>query len=173
MQKNRIDPHDVEQVLVKTTTRGADILSDPSKYQPTTKETADHSLPYGIAVAVAKGHVLPSDFSEAALKDPLVWELLPRIKVVADPQIDLLFPKVKRAIVTITTKSGETYTQEEDFAKGQPERPLSGEELVAKFRSNSSAVMTKRRQDRAIEKTMALEEVKRVGDYLRLLIRDR
>ena len=173
MQKNRIDPHDVGQVLVKTTTRGADILSDPSKYQPTTKETADHSLPYGIAVAVAKGHVLPSDFSEAALKDPLVWELLPRIKVVADPEIDLLFPKVKRATVTITTKSGETYTQEEDFAKGQPERPLSEEELVAKFRSNSSAVMTKRRQDRAIEKTMALEEVKRVGDYLRLLIRDR
>jgi 2-methylcitrate dehydratase len=173
VRENRIDPHDVEEILVKTTTRGADILSDPSKYQPTTKETADHSLPYGIAVAAAKGHVLPSDFEESALKDPLVWELLPRIKVVADPEIDLLFPKVKRAIVTITTKKGATFTRQEDFAKGQPERPLSQEELVAKFRSNAEAIMTARRMDRVVERTLALERVEKAGDYMRLLVRDR
>ncbi len=173
VKENRIDPREVEQVLVKTTTRGADILSDPSKYQPTTKETADHSLPYGIAVAVARGHVLPSDFEEAALKDPLVWELLPKIKVLADPEIDRLFPKVKRAIVTITTKGGATHTKQEDFAKGQPERPLSDEELVAKFRSNAEAVMSRRRQERVVERTLALEKVDRVSDYMRLLVRDR
>jgi len=172
-RENGIDPHDVEKVLVKTTTRGADILSDPSKYQPTTKETADHSLPYAIAVAVAKGHVLPSDFTEAALKDPLVWELLPRIQVVADPAIDALFPKVKRAIVTIKTKSGKEVSRQEDFAKGEPERRLTEEELVAKFRSNAQGAMTKRRQERAIDRTLHLDEVRRVGDYLRLLIRDR
>ncbi|GAH79538.1 unnamed protein product, partial [marine sediment metagenome] len=93
MQENSIDPKEVKEVLVETTTRGADILSDPSKYKPTTKETADHSLPYCIAVAVAKGNVFPSDFEEDAFRDPLVWSLLDKIKVVANPEIDALISK--------------------------------------------------------------------------------
>jgi 2-methylcitrate dehydratase len=112
MQENSIDPKEVEEVLVETTTRGADILSDPSKYKPTTKETADHSLPYCIAVAVAKGNVLPSDFEEDALKDSFVCSLLDKIKVIANPEIDALFPKVKRAIVTIKTPKGEFKKQQ-------------------------------------------------------------
>ena len=80
MHENHLNPQEVKEILVETTTRGADILSDPSKYKPTTKETADHSLPYCIAVAVAKGNVLPSDFKEEALRDSLVWSLLDKIK---------------------------------------------------------------------------------------------
>ncbi len=173
MQENRIDPHAVEEVLIKTTTRGADILSDPSKYQPTTKETADHSLPYCIAVAVAKGNVLPSDFTEEALKDPFVWELLGKIKVVADPQIDALFPGVKRAIVTVTIKDGQSFTKQEDFAKGRAERPLSDEELIGKFRANAQDVVTESRLDTIVQATFSLEDAATVGDYMRLLVRDR
>ncbi len=173
MQENRIDPHAVEEVLIKTTTRGAEILSDPSKYQPTTKETADHSLPYCIAVAVTKGNVLPSDFTEEALKDPFVWELLGKIKVIADPQIDALFPGVKRAIVTVTTKDGDRFTKQEDFAKGRAERPLSDEELIGKFRANAQGVMTESRLDEIVRATLALEDVAMVGDYMSLLVRDR
>jgi 2-methylcitrate dehydratase len=49
-------PEEIEAVTVETTTRGADILSDPSKYKPDTRETADHSLPYVIAVALVHGN---------------------------------------------------------------------------------------------------------------------
>jgi len=173
MQENAIDPHAVKKVLVKTTTRGADILSDASKYRPTTKETADHSLPYCIAVAVAKGNVLPSDFTEQALKDPFVWELLPKIKVVADPEIDALFPGVKRAIVTVTTKDGTAFTKQEDFAKGRAERPLSDEELIGKFRANAKDVMSKTRLDEIVEATFGLEQAAAVTDYTARLVCDR
>ena len=173
MTDNRIDPHKVSEVLIRTTTRGADILSDPSKYEPRTKETADHSLPYCIAVAVTKGNVLPSDFEEEALTDPFVWEMLPKIKVVADPEIDGLFPAVKRAIVTITTDDGPSYTVQEDHAKGRAENPLSDEELVAKFRANAAHAMSDAAMDRIVDATFALEEVSSVGDYIRLLVRDK
>jgi 2-methylcitrate dehydratase len=172
-KEHRIDPHAVTEILVKTTTRGADILSDPSKYRPTTKETADHSLPYCVAVATAKGNVLPSDFRGKALKDPLVWELLPKIKVVADPQIDALFPRVKRAIVTITTEDGKRYTKQEDFAKGQAERPLSDEELTSKFRSNAALALSGKRLDEIVHATFDLEKLPDVGTYMKLLVRDR
>jgi len=171
MQENALDPHEVEKVLVKTTTRGADILSDPSKYKPTTKETADHSLPYCVAVAIAKGNVLPSDFEEEALKDPFVWELLPRINVVADPEIDALFPKVKRAIVTIKTRDGGSFTKQEDFAKGRAERPLTDEELIGKFRANAQGAVTDNRLDEIARGTLNLEGASDIRNYMKLLIR--
>lgn len=172
MKENHLDPKEVKEILVETTTRGADILSDPSKYRPTTKETADHSLPYCIAVAVAKGNVLPSDFEEDALRDPFVWSLLDKIKIVANPEIDALFPKVKRAIVTIKTSQGE-YKKQEDFAKGQPERPLSEEELISKFKANSEKKMSPSRMDDIIKATKELENINEIGEYMKLLVSDK
>lgn len=165
VKEHKLEPQKVKEVLVQTTTRGADILSDPSKYRPTTKETADHSLPYCIAVAIAKGNVLPGDFTEEALKDPHVLELLPKIKVVADPEIDRLFPGVKRAVVTITMNDGKSYRRQEDHAKGEPERPLSDEELLAKFRANSERALSKARQERLIEATLSLEDLPDIREY--------
>lgn len=172
MQENIIDSKEVKEVIVQTTTRGADILSDPSKYKPTTKETADHSLPYCIAVAIAKGNVLPSDFEEDALRDPFVWSLLGKIKVVANSEIDSLFPKVKRAIVTIKTSQGE-YKKQEDFAKGQSERPLSEEELISKFKANSEKKMSLSGMEDIIKATQELENIDEIGKYMELLINDK
>jgi len=172
MQENNLKPQGVKEVLVETTTRGADILSDPSKYKPTTKETADHSLPYCIAVAVAKGNVLPSDFEEDALRDSFVWSLLDKIKIAANPEIDALFPKVKRAIVTIKTPQGE-FKKQEDFAKGQPERPLSEKELISKFKVNSEKKISSSRMEDIIKATKELENIDEIGEYMKLLASDK
>jgi len=172
MKESNLDPKEVKEILVETTTRGADILSDPSKYKPTTKETADHSLPYCIAVAVAKGNVLPSDFEEDVLREPFIWSLLDKIKVVANSEIDNLFPKVKRAIVTIKISKGE-YKKQEDFAKGQPERPLSEEELVSKFKANSEKKISTFRMEKIIKATQELENIDEIGEYMKLLVSDK
>jgi len=161
----------VAEIVVRTTTRGADILSDASKYDPQTKETADHSLPYCIAVAAANGNVLPSDFEQEALFDPFVRSFLAKIKVVADPEIDALFPKIKRAIVTVTTLAGGVHTRQEDFAKGSPERPLSDDDVVDKFRANASHAMSAKALDRIVDATLHLEGFKTTGEYARCLVR--
>lgn len=161
----------IASVLVKTTTRGADILSDPSKYKPTTKETADHSLPYCIAAALVDGNVLPSSFGEEKLKDPRIWSMLGKIKVVADPEIDRMFPGVKRAIVTITGTDGGSHTAQVDNAKGSPENPMSDDEVVAKFAANAEAVMGKAQQERLIEATWSLgTRPLAISDYMQLMI---
>ncbi len=171
MAEEKIDPHAVTEIAVRTTTRGADILSDPSKYDPQTKETADHSLPYCIAVAIAKGNVLPSDFTEEAIRDPFVRSFLPKIKVIADPEIDALFPKVKRAIVTITTADGQKFEKTEDHAKGRAARPMSDAELIAKFRANADGAFPPDRLDEIIDATMDLERFGDVREFVQLLIR--
>jgi 2-methylcitrate dehydratase len=166
----RLAPADIAEVLVQTTTRGADILSDPSKYRPETKETADHSLPYVVAAALATGHVLPSSFSQASLTDPVIRALLTRIKVVADPEIDALFPGVKRARITIRTASGESHTAEVDAAKGDPQNPLTDDEVIDKFRANTEAALDPACQERLIEATWDLEDVADIADYMALLV---
>ncbi len=160
---------DITEILVETTARGADILSDPSKYQPTTKETADHSLPYVIAAAVADGNVLPDSFSDEKLKDPRIWELLGKIKVIADPEIDAMFPGVKRARVSITTISGETHTAQVDHAKGSPQNPMSDDEIVSKFRANAGNILNKEQQDQVIDITWRFDELEDIGEYMSLL----
>ena len=169
-RENNLVAEEIAEILVETTTRGADILSDPSKFAPKTKETADHSLPYVIAAAVADGNVLPDSFSDEKLKDPRIWDLLGKIKVVADPEIDALFPGVKRARVSITTLEGKTHTAQVDHAKGSPQNPMSDEEIIAKFRANAEDVVSAKRQDEIIEVTWAFDAVKDLGEYMRLFV---
>ncbi|MBN1542679.1 MmgE/PrpD family protein [candidate division KSB1 bacterium] len=173
-QKHNLTPDRIQRVQVLTTTRGADILSDPSKYKPTTKETADHSLPYCIAAALADGAVLPSSFEEEKLRDPVIRRMLERIEVKADAEIDALFPRVKRAQVTLTTTDGESYTEQVDHAKGSPENPMSDEEVIAKFRANSASALSPARLEAVIDATLALGDTALpVRDYMQLLIADK
>jgi 2-methylcitrate dehydratase len=169
-QEHNLTAEDISEILVETTARGADILSDPSKYQPTTKETADHSLPYVIAAAVADGNVLPDSFSDEKLKDPRIWDLLGKIKVVADPEIDAMFPGVKRARVSITSNAGETHTAQVDHAKGSPENPMTDEDIVSKFRANAKGVLNPAQQDKVIDLTWRFDELGEIGEYLKLLV---
>ena len=171
MLENNIASRDVKQVIVETTKRGVDILSDEGKYNPKTKETADHSLPYCVAVAVAKGNVLPSDFEEKALQDESVLELIPRIKIIANPEIDSIFPDVKRTIVTITTTDGRTFKRLEDCAKGQPERPLSEHELITKFHANAQQALSKRQREKVVQATLTIDRYDNVRRYVPLLFR--
>ena len=170
MKEQGLVAEDVASIHIQTTTRGADILSDASKYDPQTKETADHSLPYCLAAVAADGGVYPNSFEEEKLFDPRIRTLLKKIKVVANAEIDALFPGTKRAIATITTNDGRTFTKTVDHAKGSPANPMSDDELIAKFRANASGVMDKAAQDKVIAATMDFEKQKDLAAYMQLLV---
>ncbi|MEJ2635251.1 MAG: MmgE/PrpD family protein [Calditrichia bacterium] len=129
VKDNNLKPRDISGILVKTVARAADILSDPSKYKPTSKETADHSLPYCLAAAVADGMVTPAQFKEEKLKDPQIWDLMPKIKVVAEPEFEKLFPRLKATEVTVTDNKGNKHTLRVDYPKGDYRDPMSEDEL--------------------------------------------
>lgn len=170
MQKNELVAEDLAKIHIQTTARGADILSDPSKYDPQTKETADHSLPYCLAAAAADGGVYPNSFSDEKLFDPRIRTLLGKIEVVANDEIDALFPGTKRAIATLETNDGRRFVETVDHAKGSPENPLSDDELIAKFRANAAGVLDHKRQDAIIEATWDFDRCPDVNQYLKLLV---
>jgi 2-methylcitrate dehydratase len=172
MQQHNLVAEDLAEIHIQTTTRGADILSDASKYDPQTRETADHSLPYCIAAAAADGGLWPTSFDEEKLFDPRIRVLLPKIKVVANAEIDALFPGLKRAVATLTTTDGRTLAETVDHAKGSPQNPMSDEEVIAKFRANAAAVTSAAEQDAIIDATWNLDSIAHMGEYMKLLVVD-
>jgi 2-methylcitrate dehydratase len=117
------------------------------------------------------GNVLPSSFAEERLTDPRIRTMLSKIKVVADPDIDALFPSVKRAIVSITTADGQVHSAQVDNAKGSPEAPMSDAEVIAKFRANSASVLSVVKQEETINETMQLGKTKKeAAEYMQQLV---
>ncbi|MFQ6046879.1 MAG: MmgE/PrpD family protein [Gemmatimonadales bacterium] len=142
VRDNDLAPGQIEKVLVRSLARAADILADPSKYQPRTKETADHSLPYVIAAAIVDRQVTPAQFEASRIMDPTIRAQLPKVEVVADPEIEQVFPGLQRAIVTVTTTDGREITKRLDYPKGDPRNPLSDREIEDKFDALAAPVLS-------------------------------
>ena len=165
-KENQLKPQDIAEVNVKTVARAADILSDSSKYKPTSKETADHSLPYCLAAAIVDGMVTPAQFTESKLKDPQIWELLPKIKVSAHAEFEKLFPRLKATEVTVKTTSGKSHTLRVDYPKGDYRDPMSEEQLLYKFDSMVLPKASQTRRDQMVDLIMNLEKVKNMKDFM-------
>src|SRR5204862_6308967 len=69
VKEHNIKADDVKEIKVEVIARAADILGDPHKYRPDSKETADHSLPYCMAAGLVDGMVTPLQFREARVRD--------------------------------------------------------------------------------------------------------
>ena len=166
---NDLAPDAVTEVHVRTLHRAADILADPSKYDPRSKETADHSLPYVIAAAIVDRNVTPAQFTAEKIADPLIRAQLPKVKVVADPEVEKLFPVLQRVIVAITTRDGRRFEKQLDFPKGDPRNPLTDEEVEEKFAALAEGVISERQQRHVKDMVWNLEKLTSVSELMAAL----
>jgi 2-methylcitrate dehydratase len=164
-----LKPEQVAKVHIRSLARAADILADPSKYDPHTKETADHSLPYVIAAAVAERQVTPLQFTQAKIEDPIIRAQLRKVEVVADPEIEKLFPGLQRVIVKVTTTDGRAIERQLDYPKGDPRNPLSDAEVEEKFDALADGVLTKEQGRRAKDAIWNVEKLGSVTELMQLL----
>ncbi len=168
VKDNNLESQHIARVHVRTTARGADILSDPSKFDPHTKETADHSLPYVIAAAIAERQVTPAQFTAEKINDPLIREQLKKVVVLADPEIEKVFPALQRVIVSIRTTDGSEFITQLDYPKGDPRNPLSDGEVEEKFEALAEPIMSPAARRRAIDAIWGLEKQTSVNELMRL-----
>src|SRR5579871_1965458 len=169
VKEHDLRPEQVEKIHVRSLARAADILADPSKYDPHSKETADHSLPYVIAAALVDRQVTPLQFTPEKIMDPLLRAQLSKVEVVADPEIEKAFPALQRVIVTIRTSEGQEFTRQLDFPKGDPRNPLTDKEVEEKFSALAGPVLPPAAQKKVIRAVWELEKVDSVSKLMRLL----
>jgi len=173
VKDNALLPDEIATIHIRTTARGADILSDPSKYDPHTKETADHSLPYVIAAAIVERQVTPSQFTEAKIMDPVIRAQLRKVQVVADHEIEKAFPALQRVIARIHAIDGREFTKQLDYPKGDPRNPLTDKEIEEKFEALAAPVMSRQARRRAMDAIWKLEKQSSVTELMHLFKADR
>ncbi len=173
LREHGLQADDVKEVRIETIARAADILSDPSKYDPQSKETADHSLPYCIAAAIADGKVTPEQFKNEKIFDPKLREQLPKIKVVANEEFEKLFPKIQPVKVTIETMAGDSHERRIDVPKGDPRDPMGKQDLDDKFGALAAPSFTQERQAVIKKAVHALDQMDRIADLMDLCVKDK
>ncbi|MFQ5429580.1 MAG: MmgE/PrpD family protein [Phycisphaerae bacterium] len=173
IQDHGLAAEDIEQVLIESIARAADILSDPAKYDPQSKESADHSLPYCIAAALAEGRVTPLEFTEEKLWDDRLRAQMKKVKVVANEAFEKAFPAKQCTRVTITTTDGRSLSAERDFPKGDPRDPMTPEDLQVKFDALAEPLMSDRRRAALKDCVFSLEKLDDVRKLTALCVADR
>jgi 2-methylcitrate dehydratase len=172
IKTNDLKADQVERVQIRSLARAADILSDPSKYDPRTKETADHSLPYVIAAAIVDRQVTPAQFEMKKIMDPTIRAQLKKVEVVADPEIEKVFPALQRVVVNITTIDGRTFSKQLDYPKGDPRNPLTDAEVEEKFATLADSVLSAGARKKLIDAIWSLEKVGSVSKLMSLMKAD-
>jgi 2-methylcitrate dehydratase len=168
VKEHNIKADDVKEIKVEVIARAADILGDPHKYRPDSKETADHSLPYCMAAGLVDGMVTPLQFREERVLDKALIPIMDKVKVVGNQEFEALFPKFQPSRVTITTNSGESHSTRVDVPKGDPRDPMTEDEIAVKFTALGGEVVGKEQCKKLQNFIMNIETAESLGGLFEL-----
>jgi 2-methylcitrate dehydratase len=110
-----------------------EIGMDPAKWDPRNRETADHSLPYLVAVALTDGVVNAQSCSPERMADASLRGLLGRIQVIERPEYTARFPGEFNVELTVALRDGSRIVRHAAVPHGHPSDPATDAELDAKF----------------------------------------
>ncbi len=96
--------------------------------------SAKMSIPFSVAVVLVKGQAGLDAYTEATIHDVRVLSLTKNVKVLVNDELTALCPDKRASILTINFIDGTSLSERVDYPKGEPENPLSREELEEKFR---------------------------------------
>ena len=163
------DVNDIAQVKVSTLQTAVNIMAgDPEKWRPLNRETADHSMPYTVAVALMYGGVGQSHFDDEYLQDQRLLDLVSKVEVSVSEEADRMAPEAMLCEVEVVTGNGERHSRRVAYHKGHYKNPLSDSELENKFRSLAGPVLAGEQVDRLLDRLWRLEEVEDLGEIFEL-----
>jgi 2-methylcitrate dehydratase len=142
------------------------IGKDPEKWRPKTRETADHSLPYCTAVALADGGVTLESFSDARLRDEALLALVAKIKVHRDAGLTARYPSGIPNRLEATLADGRKLTAENEFPRGHEQNPMTDAEVEGKFVRMAAGRIEASQARRILELCWQFDEIRDVGELL-------
>jgi 2-methylcitrate dehydratase PrpD len=166
-----IDPMDVVEVRVGVLSAGMKLVSEPieAKRNPQSVVDMQFSMPFGAAVALTYGRASLEEYQDGMPNNPQVKHVMERVQCVTDPQLDALFPRQMPAWAEVQTTDGRTLRRESAYPKGDPENPVSWDEMKAKFNLLSSPIINSKRQKEIIAAIESLDQMSDVRQLAALL----
>jgi 2-methylcitrate dehydratase len=146
-----------------------EIGSGPEKWRPTTRETADHSLPWIVAASLIDGAFSDAIFAPARFGDPRVLALADRITVAEEPAFTGAFPQKFRSHVEVTLRDGTRRAAGLDVPHGHHDDPLTDAEVDAKFAMLAGRKLPPARVTQALRLIRDVEQCARLDEIFDVL----
>ena len=151
---------------------GADLSADTQdKWDPRTRETADHSLPYIVVSALMDGDVDRGTFDVERFRDPERLALLKRVTVRRAPEFSESYPRALSVRVGVETEAGEVLSRQVDYPLGHCKNPMSDAQVEEKFRRLTAGRVPEAQVDEILRRLWSLEQMQDMGDLVGLLAR--
>jgi 2-methylcitrate dehydratase len=161
-EEHGIRPEEVEEVELETFDVAYDIIGggeEGEKKTVRTKEEADHSLPYLLAVALLDGEVYPPQYAPERIAAEDVQKLLQRVEVRPADDLSERFPQEMPCRLRVLTKSGGEFGVEKADYEGFFSRPVSWERAKEKFERLSSPYADGKLMESIEDAVQHLEEI--------------
>lgn len=133
-----------------------------------TKEEADHSLQYMVAVALLDDQVMPAQYKPERILREDVQTLLRKVKVRPNDTYSRLFPDQHACKVTVVLKDGQTFSREKKYYEGFHTNPMSWDNVVRKFELLSTQYMDANLRKNIVDAVIHLEDIT-VSELMELL----
>jgi 2-methylcitrate dehydratase PrpD len=170
-KEHELQPQQVERVTIGMLETGIPVICEPAerKRHPLSVVDAQFSLPFGVAVALAKRRASLEEFTLPMLHDSQVQELMAKVGYARDPELEKNYPKEWPAWARVLLKDGREVSAQVRFPKDDPENPLSWDELSEKYRTLAGAVWEQERVERVQGAVRRLEDEKSVREFASIL----
>src|SRR5437879_5614537 len=153
----------IRRVVIESHDASVDIIgSEPEKWKPKTRETADHSLPYITAIALIDGEITNKQFEPERFKDPEVWKFLENVKVERNAELSAIYPGAVANIVHVDLADGRRLTKRVDYPLGHAKNPLNDSQVEGKFFALVEPSIGQKRAGRIVDLVWKLDEAKNV-----------
>jgi 2-methylcitrate dehydratase len=164
------DPSKIKRVIIESHDASVDIIgSEPEKWKPKTRETADHSLPYITAIALIDGEVTSNQFDPERFKDPDVWKFLENVKVERNAELSAMYPGAVANIVHVDLVDGRRLTRRVDYPLGHAKNPLKDSEVEGKFNALVEPIFGSNRAEKIVNLVWKLDEAKNLDELVKAL----
>jgi 2-methylcitrate dehydratase len=163
-------PSSIEEVVVETFEAAASIIgSEKEKWRPIARETADHSLPYLVSVALMDGTVGPRQFTPQRIHEAGVRRLLSRVRVRERRDFSALYPRAVPNRVTLRIGK-RRWSEEVLYPRGHWRNPMTDLEVERKFLRQAGKVLKPARAEEILDRLWLLEKAGSLKALMALLV---
>jgi 2-methylcitrate dehydratase len=165
------DLDDVKEIRLQTFPSGYEVMgSGEANWQPETRESADHSLPFVMAIALMEGNLEIRHYDQMYYKRPEVRALMQKIKIRIGEESVAAWPDVPLNIVDVEMKSGKILSTRVAYHLGHFKRFMTEEEQERKFRPLAEPLLPKKQIDDLLTCLRRLDEVEQVSELISLTV---
>ena len=158
--REKIPADDIHSIHIDTYQVAASTASsEPEKWAPKTRETADHSIPWLVASALKHGPVNPASFTNERITSPALLNIMSRMTLAEEPDFTARYPGEYNCRITLTARDGTAHTAHTAWPRGHRRNPMTDPEVESKFRSFAGTHLTNNQCNQALETLYSLDNL--------------